>query len=187
LWRGKGAKTWIKAVRSGGPKDLVFQSIRKGKPMNDQNIVRRHLRSAAEKPKMDPKRATWLARYARPGQRGCARQAGIDPKSIRRAMRHSQIPTTVDIYAQFMTELEKRASTRTMEMVNERIERARMTASVAVNTVHHGPIQMRSLRGASNINDAQAIAQDVYTSLGSGFSANVSPVTPRNSSPSPRI
>jgi len=130
---GKGAKKRIKVVRSDGPKDLVFQSIRKGKPMNDQNTVRRHLRAAAERPKMDPKRATWLARYARPGQHGCARQAGIDPKSIQGAMRHSQIPTTVDIHAQLVTELQKRASTRTMEMLNERIERARMTASVAVN------------------------------------------------------
>ena len=77
---GKEAKKRIKVVRSDGPKDLVFQSIRKGKPMNDQNTVRRHLRPAAERPKMDPKRATWLARYARPGQHGCARQVSIQSR-----------------------------------------------------------------------------------------------------------
>ena len=48
-WGGKGAKRRIKVVRSSGPHDLVFQSLRNGGTMNDQNIVRRHLRPAAEK------------------------------------------------------------------------------------------------------------------------------------------
>jgi integrase len=130
-WGGKGAKNRIKVVRSDGPKDLVFQSIRKGATMNDQNIVRRHLRPAAEKLKMDPKKATWRA--LRTSGATCMCEAGVDPKSIQGAMRHSRISTTMDIYAQFVTEPQKRASTRTMQMVNERIERARMAASVAVN------------------------------------------------------
>ncbi len=39
----------------------------------------------------------------------------------------------MDIYAQFVPESQRRASVRTMEMVNERIDRARLAESVAVN------------------------------------------------------
>jgi integrase len=46
-WGGKGARRRIKLVRSDRPHELVFQSLRKGTPMNDGNILRRHLRPAA--------------------------------------------------------------------------------------------------------------------------------------------
>jgi hypothetical protein len=39
----------------------------------------------------------------------------------------------MDIYAQVVTEQQKLASERTMDMVNERIERARQAASTTVN------------------------------------------------------
>jgi len=58
-WGGKGAKKRIRIVRYDGPQDLVFQSVRKGTTMNDQNILRRHLRPAALKLGIDPKKATW--------------------------------------------------------------------------------------------------------------------------------
>ena len=38
-----------KLVKSGGPDDLVFQSVQKGCPMNDQNILKRHPQPAARK------------------------------------------------------------------------------------------------------------------------------------------
>jgi hypothetical protein len=38
-----------KLVKSGGPDDLVFQSVQNGGPMNDQNILKRHIQPAAQK------------------------------------------------------------------------------------------------------------------------------------------
>jgi integrase len=99
-WGGKGAKRRIKVVRSSGPHDLVFQSLRNGGTMNDQNIVRRHLRPAAEKLKMDPKKATW--RPLRTSRATWMIEAGVDPKSVQASMRRSRISTTMDIYAQFV-------------------------------------------------------------------------------------
>jgi integrase len=58
-WGGKGAKRKSKLVRSEGPKDLVFQSVRNGEPTRDGNILRRHLRPAAIQLDIDPKKATW--------------------------------------------------------------------------------------------------------------------------------
>ncbi|SRR6266567_331266 len=58
-WGGKGARKRFKLVRSDEPQDLVFQSLRKGAPMRDGNILRRHLRPAALKLGIDPKKATW--------------------------------------------------------------------------------------------------------------------------------
>jgi hypothetical protein len=60
-WGGKGSKKKFKVVRSAEPHDLVFQSVVKGTSMNDQNIVRRHLRPAALKLKLNPKKVTWRA------------------------------------------------------------------------------------------------------------------------------
>lgn len=77
-WGGKGAKKGIKIVRRDGPQDLVFQSLRKGTPMHDGNILRRHLRPAAIKLSIDPKKATW-----RSLRTSCATwmiEAGANPK-----------------------------------------------------------------------------------------------------------
>jgi integrase len=87
-----------KLVKSGGPDDLVFQSVQKGKPMNDQNVLKRHLKPAARKLGLTfvnwqclrTSHATWLV------------QAGADPKSVQGQMRHSRISTTMEIYAQIV-------------------------------------------------------------------------------------
>ena len=68
-----------KLVKSGGPDDLVFQSVQKGCPMNDQNILKRHLQPAARKLGLPfvnwrclrTSHATWLV------------QSGADPKCAR--------------------------------------------------------------------------------------------------------
>lgn len=83
-------------VKSNGPDDLVFQSVQDGRPMNDQNILKRHLQPAARKLGLPfvnwrclrTSHATWLV------------QAGADPKSVQGQMRHSRVTTTLDIYAQ---------------------------------------------------------------------------------------
>ena len=93
-WGGKGAKKKIKLVRSDEPQSLVFQSVRKGGPMRDGNILRRHLRPAAEKLGIDLKKATWRSLRA-----SCATwmiEAGANPKDVQGQMRHSRISTTMD-------------------------------------------------------------------------------------------
>jgi integrase len=130
-WGGKGAKKKIKLVRSEGPKDLVFQSVRSGGPMRDGNILRRHLRPAAIKLDIDPKKATW-----RSLRTSCATwmiQAGADPKSVQGQMRHSRISTTMDIYAQHVPESQRRAVDKMMEMVTERRAKIAEASSSAVN------------------------------------------------------
>ena len=47
-WGGKGARKLVKLVRADGPHDLVFQAIRNGAPMQDGNILRRHLRPSPQ-------------------------------------------------------------------------------------------------------------------------------------------
>jgi integrase len=39
----------FRAVKSGGPDDLVFQSVKDGRPMRDNNILARHIKPAARK------------------------------------------------------------------------------------------------------------------------------------------
>ena len=117
-WGGHGAKKRFKVVRSSEPSDLVFQSLRTGAPMNDQNILRRHLRPAAEKLGIDLKKATW--RSLRRSWATWMGQAGADLKSIQFQMRHARATTTLDIYQQCVPEAQQRAVARTMEMLDER-------------------------------------------------------------------
>jgi integrase len=94
-----------KLVKSGGPDDLVFQSVQAGRPMNDQNVLKRHLQPAARKLGLPfvnwrclrTSHATWLV------------QAGADPKSVQGQMRHSRISTTMEIYAQIVPSSQRRA------------------------------------------------------------------------------
>ena len=94
-----------KLVKSDAPDALVFQSVKDGRPMNDQNILKRHLQPAARKlglPFLNwrclrTSHATWLV------------QAGADPKSVQGQMRHSRIQTTMDIYAQIVPAAQRRA------------------------------------------------------------------------------
>jgi integrase len=100
-----------KLVKSGGPDDLVFQSVQKECPMNDQNILKRHLQSATRKLGLPfvnwrclrTSHATWLV------------QSGADPKSVQGQMRHSRISTTMDIYAQIVPASQRRALRRRRE------------------------------------------------------------------------
>ncbi len=125
-WGSKGARKRFKLVRSDRPQDLVFQSIRKGAPMRDGNILRRHLRPAALKLGIDPKKATW-----RSLRTSCATwmiEAGANPKDVQGQMRHSRISTTMDIYAQHVPDSQRRAVGKMMDMVE-----FRRTQSVTIN------------------------------------------------------
>jgi integrase len=101
---GLGTRQY-KLVKSDDPNALVFQSVKDGRPMNDQNILKRHLQPAARKLGLPfvnwrclrTSHATWLV------------QAGADPKSVQGQMRHSRISTTMDIYAQIVPAAQRRA------------------------------------------------------------------------------
>ena len=94
-----------KLVKSDDPDSLVFQSVKDGRPMNDQNILKRHIQPAARKLGLPfvnwrclrTSHATWLV------------QAGADPKSVQGQMRHSRIQTTMEVYAQILPAAQRRA------------------------------------------------------------------------------
>ncbi len=94
-----------KLVKSDDPDSLVFQSVKDGRPMNDQNILKRHIQPAARKLGLPfvnwrclrTSHATWLV------------QAGADPKSVQGQMRHSRIQTTMEVYAQIVPAAQRRA------------------------------------------------------------------------------
>ena len=101
---GLATRTY-KLVKSAGQDDLVFQSVQSGKPMNDQNVLKRHIQPAARALGLPfvnwrclrTSHATWLV------------QAGADPKSVQGQMRHSRISTTMDIYAQIVSTAQRQA------------------------------------------------------------------------------
>jgi integrase len=127
-WGARGHKTF-KVVRSSGPTDLVFQSLRTGAPMSDQNILKRHIQPVAEKlgigcvtwQVLRRSYGTWMA------------QAGANPKDVQGQMRHSRISTTMDIYAQFVPESQRVAVKKMMTLVSANKNRANRPSSGAVN------------------------------------------------------
>lgn len=97
-----------RAVKTDGPDDLVFQSLVKGGPMRDNNILTRIIKPAARKVGLGfvnwrclrRSHATWL------------KMAGADVKDAQAQMRHSRASTTMDIYQQFVPESQRRAVDR---------------------------------------------------------------------------
>ena len=93
-----------RVVKSHSPEDLVFQSVRTGMPMRDNNILTRHIKPAARKVGLAfvnwrclrTSHATWL------------KIAGADVKDAQAQMRHSRASTTPDIYQQFVPESQQR-------------------------------------------------------------------------------
>jgi len=94
-----------RAVKSDGPNDLVFQSVRDSKPIRDNNILTRFIKPAARAiglpwvnwRSLRTSHATWL------------KMAGADVKVAQAQMRHSWASTTLDIYQQFVPESQQRA------------------------------------------------------------------------------
>ena len=103
-----------KVVKFDGPDDLVFQSVRSGKPLRDNNILVRFIKPAGRKLSLPwvnwrslrTSHATWL------------KMAGADVKDAQAQMRHSRSSTTLDIYQQFVPESQKRAVEGLSRLVN---------------------------------------------------------------------
>ncbi len=120
-----------KLVKQTGPDELVFQSVRTGKPMRDNNILARFIKPAGRKLGLGfvnwrclrTSRATWMI------------EAGANPKDVQGQMRHSRIQTTLDIYAQFVPDSQRRAIEQTSRMVAERIANAQAARALTVSAI----------------------------------------------------
>ena len=102
-----------KAVKLNGPDALVFQSVAKGAPMRDNNILTRHITPAARKLNMGF--VNWQVL-----RRSCAtwlQQAGVDVKDAQGILRHSRASTTQDVYQQLVPESQQRASAGSRRML----------------------------------------------------------------------
>jgi integrase len=107
-----------RVVKADGPDDLVFQSVKDGQPIRDNNILTRYLKPAGRKLGLPfvnwrclrTSHATWL------------KMAGADPKDIQGQMRHSRISTTMDIYTQFVPESQRRAVDKLTELATTAIQ-----------------------------------------------------------------
>jgi integrase len=123
------SKQKYKIVKSDGPDDLIFQSVRTGRPMRDNNILTRFIKPAGRRlgfgfvnwRALRTSRATWMI------------EAGANPKDVQGQMRHSRIQTTLDIYAQFVPESQRRAIDKTSVMIQERITASRAARAGMVN------------------------------------------------------
>jgi integrase len=68
-------------------------------------------------------RATW------------AIEAGANPKDVQAMMRHSRITTTLDVYAQYVPDSQRRAIAQTSKMATERIANAQAAREAAASMV----------------------------------------------------
>jgi len=103
-------------VKSDGPADLVFQSVKTGAAMRDNNILSRHIKPTARKLGLPwvnwrclrTSHATWMI------------EAGANPK--RRAGTDAALShfDHLDIYAQFVPESQRRALGKLSVMVAAR-------------------------------------------------------------------
>lgn len=104
---GRGLRKY-RVVKSDGPENLVFQSVRTGRPMRDNNILARFIKPVARKCGLGfvnwrclrTSHATWL------------KMAGADVKDAQAQLRHSRASTTLDFYQQFVPEAQKRVVAR---------------------------------------------------------------------------
>ena len=96
------------AVKTDGPDDLVFQSVAKGAPMRDNNILVRHIKPTARA--LGIPWVNW--QVLRRSFAMKLKKNGADVKDAQGQMRHSRASTTMDIYMQFVPESQKRVVDR---------------------------------------------------------------------------
>ena len=106
---GNNAIRKYKVVKSDGPDDLVFQGVRSGGPLRDNNILVRFIKPAARS--MELPWVNW--RSLRTSHATWLKMAGADVKDAQAQMRHSRSSTTLDIYQQFVPESQQRAVDQT--------------------------------------------------------------------------
>lgn len=105
----------FRVVKSSEPDDLVFQSVKDGKPMRDSNVLRRFIKPAARQ--LGIGFCNWQTL-----RRSCATwmvQSGGDVKSVQGQMRHTRASTTLDIYSQIVPAGQRRAAHRLSAFVKQ--------------------------------------------------------------------
>ena len=111
--RAGNAVRKYRVVKSDGPEDLVFQSVRDGKPIRDNNILTRFIKPAPRD--MGLGWVNW--RSLRTSHAVWLKLAGADVKDAQGQMRHSRASTTLDIYQQFVPESQRRVVERLTNLV----------------------------------------------------------------------
>ena len=102
------------AVKSDAPDDLVFQSVKDGQPMRDNNILTRHIKPVARK--IGIPWVNWLV--LRRSYATWLRMVGTDPRDRQSLMRHSRFTTTAEVYEQDLPESQFRAVEKLGSLVN---------------------------------------------------------------------
>jgi len=102
-----------RVVKADGPEDLVFQSVRDGKAVRDNNILTRFIKPSART--MGLPWVNW--RSLRTSHAVWLKMAGADVKDAQGQMRHSRASTTLDIYQQFVPESQRRLVERLTNLV----------------------------------------------------------------------
>ena len=116
---GRGRRRY-KAVKSDGPDDLVFQSVKTGAPMRDNVVLSRHIKPAARK--LGIGWVNWQVL-----RRSCATwmdQAQVNVKDAQGLMRHSRASTTQDVYQQVVPESQRKAVRKLTAFVRASVEEA---------------------------------------------------------------
>ena len=103
-----------RVVKSDGPDDLVFQSVRGGQPMRDNNILTRHIKPAART--LGIPWVNWLV--LRRSYATWLRIVGTDPRDRQSLMRHSRFTTTAEVYEQDLPESQLEAVEKLGTLVN---------------------------------------------------------------------
>ena len=112
--RAGNASRHYRVVKSDGPEDLVFQSVRGGRPMRDNNILSRHIKPAART--LGIPWVNWLV--LRRSYATWLRMVGTDPRDRQSLMRHSRFTTTAEVYEQDLPESQLEAVERLGTLVN---------------------------------------------------------------------
>ena len=110
---GSGTRSY-QVVKFHRPDDLVFQSVRTGQPMRDNNILVRHIKPAARK--LGIGWVNWLV--LRRSYATWLRMVGTDPRDRQSLMRHSRFTTTAEVYEQDLPESQLRAVEKLSALVN---------------------------------------------------------------------
>ena len=107
-----------KAVKSDGPDDLVFQSVKTGAPIRDNIVLSRHIKPAARK--LEIGWVNWQVL-----RRSCATwmdMAQVNVKDAQGLMRHSRASTTQDVYQQVVPEAQRKAVRRLTAFVRSSMQ-----------------------------------------------------------------
>src|SRR5579864_3728852 len=116
---GSGQRCY-QAVKSDGPEDLVFQSVKTGAPIRDNIVLSRHIKPAARR--LGIGWVNWQVL-----RRSCATwmdQAQVNVKDAQGLMRHSRASTTQDVYQQVVPESQRKAVRKLTVFVREALKEA---------------------------------------------------------------